>query len=65
MRVLRAQIDDEYEHLDCIWALDSIERVGLRIREDIWATCGEGDVVVPHGCGEAGRGASIAKDTMA
>jgi hypothetical protein len=65
VRVLRAQIDDEYEHLDCIWALDSIERVARRIREDIWATCGEGDCVVPEGCEEGERGASIGKDTVA
>jgi hypothetical protein len=65
IRVMRAQIDDEYEHLDCIWALDSIERIARRIREDIWATCGEADVVVPEGCVEVGRGASIGKDTMA
>ena len=63
--VLRAQIDDEYEHLDCIWALDSIERVARRVRKDIWATCGEGDFVVPEGCGEHERGASIGQDTMA
>jgi hypothetical protein len=55
--VLRGQIDGDYEHLDCLWSFDCIERVGKRIREDIWSTVPvEDDVVVPEGCRKEDKG---------
>jgi hypothetical protein len=56
--VLRAQVDEEYEHLDCIWSFDCIERVGKRVRDDIWSTVTENDVIVPEGCQEEEKGMS-------
>jgi hypothetical protein len=54
--VMRAQIDEEYEHLDCIWSMDCIERIGVKVREDIWF-CVEGEgFVTPEGCSEEDRG---------
>ena len=38
VRVVHQKIIDEYEHLDVIWAMDSIERVGKEVREIIWKT---------------------------
>jgi hypothetical protein len=54
--VLRTQVDEDYEHLDCIWSLDAVERVAKNIREDIWLTVPIEDVVVPQGCHEVDRG---------
>jgi hypothetical protein len=48
--VIRSQIDDDYEHLDCLWSMDCIERIGEKVREDIWITADGYDVVVPEGC---------------
>ena len=56
--VLRAQVDEEYEHLDCIWGFDCIERVGKRVRDDIWSTVTANDVIVPEGCQEEEKGMS-------
>jgi hypothetical protein len=55
--MIRGQIDEEYEHLDCLWAMDSLERIGERVKGDIWSTTTEEDVVVPEGCrlGDKGR----------
>ena len=38
VRIVHSKIIDEYEHLDFIWAIDSIEQVGCEIREVIWKT---------------------------
>jgi len=59
--VLRGQVDDEYEHLDCIWSFNCIERVGKRVRDDIWSTITTDDVTVPEGCQEEEKGLN-AKD---
>jgi hypothetical protein len=60
--VLRSQVDEDYEHLDCIWGFDCIERVGKRVREDIWNTVAmDEDVVVPEGCCEEDKGVSAKK----
>lgn len=48
--VIRSQIDEDYEHLDCLWSMDCIERIGEKVKEDIWATTIADDVIVPEGC---------------
>jgi hypothetical protein len=54
--VLRSQVDEEFEHLDCLWSFDCIERVGKNVRQDIWTTVTVEDVIVPEGCLEADKG---------
>ena len=41
VRLVKAKVIDEYEHLDVIWAMDSIEKVGKEVRDVIWATAAE------------------------
>jgi pimeloyl-ACP methyl ester carboxylesterase len=41
VRLVHAEIIEEYEHLDVIWAMDSIERVGKGVRDVIWKTAPE------------------------
>ncbi|PGH05926.1 hypothetical protein GX51_02707 [Blastomyces parvus] len=36
VRVVHSRVIDEYEHLDVIWAVDSIEKVGMEVRRVIW-----------------------------
>lgn len=38
VKVVHAKIIEEYEHLDVIWAMDSIDRVAKEIREVVWKT---------------------------
>ncbi|KAK5117619.1 hypothetical protein LTR62_005042 [Meristemomyces frigidus] len=38
VRVVHKKIIEGYEHLDVIWALDAIEKVGKEVREVIWRT---------------------------
>jgi pimeloyl-ACP methyl ester carboxylesterase len=53
VRVVHSKIIDEYEHLDVIWAVDSIEKVGREVRDVLWKTCDVRDRVrVPRGCEE-------------
>jgi hypothetical protein len=60
--ILREQVDEEFEHLDCIWSVDCIERVGQRVREDIWNTVTVDDVVVPQGCREENKGSKAKRE---
>ncbi|KAK3062686.1 hypothetical protein LTS18_003558 [Coniosporium uncinatum] len=51
--VVHSKVVPGYEHLDDIWAMDSIEQVGREVKEVIWATAPEGDrarIRVPEGC---------------
>ena len=42
---------EEYEHLDVIWAMDCIEKVGEELKEVLWKTCDVRDKVrIPKGC---------------
>lgn len=41
VKVVRWQIDEEYEHLDCLWSMDCVERIGRNVRDDIKATIPE------------------------
>lgn len=53
VRVVHAKVIPEYEHLDVLWAVDMIEKVGNEVREVLWKTVGEevrGRCVVPKGC---------------
>ena len=51
VRVVHSKVIEEYEHLDVIWAMDCIEKVGREVKETIWRTCDvRGEVRVPKGC---------------
>lgn len=53
VRVVHSKIIEEYEHLDVIWAMDSVDQVGKEIREVIWKTASasaRGVCRVPKGC---------------
>lgn len=55
VRVVHSKVIEEYEHLDVIWAMDSIEKVGKEVREVLWkATSPEARQAcrVPKGCEE-------------
>ncbi|KAL8974693.1 MAG: hypothetical protein Q9197_001062 [Variospora fuerteventurae] len=57
VRVVHTKIIEEYEHLDIIWAMDMIEKVGKEVKEVIWKTAsGEAREVcrVPKDCGGLG-----------
>jgi pimeloyl-ACP methyl ester carboxylesterase len=38
VRLVKAKIIEEYQHLDVIWAVDMIEKVGNEVKEVIWDT---------------------------
>ncbi len=38
VRVVHQKIIEEYEHLDVIWALDMIEKVGKEVKQVLWQT---------------------------
>ncbi|KAF2705097.1 alpha/beta-hydrolase [Pleomassaria siparia CBS 279.74] len=51
--VVHAKVIEGYEHLDVIWAMDAIEKVGKEVREVLWRTAdGESRKLcrVPKGC---------------
>jgi pimeloyl-ACP methyl ester carboxylesterase len=51
VRVVHSRVIDEYEHLDVIWAMDCIEKVGREVKEVLWRTCDVRDQVrIPKGC---------------
>lgn len=55
VRVVHSKVIEEYEHLDVIWAMDSIEKVGKEVREVLWkAASPEAREAcrVPKGCEE-------------
>ncbi|TVY27750.1 Sterol esterase [Lachnellula hyalina] len=53
VRVVHSKVIEEYEHLDVIWAMDSIEKVGREVKDTLWKTCDVRDKVrVPRGCEE-------------
>ena len=57
--VVHSKIIEGYEHLDVIWAMDAIEKVGKEVREVIWKTAPEEARKVcrtPRGCGEISQG---------
>ena len=53
VRVVHSKIIEEYEHLDVIWALDSVEKVANEVKEVLWKTVPENVRArcrVPKGC---------------
>ncbi|KAK0120953.1 hypothetical protein ONS96_011148 [Cadophora gregata f. sp. sojae] len=51
VRVVHSNVIEEYEHLDVIWAMDCIEKVGKELKEVLWKTCDVRDKVrIPKGC---------------
>ncbi|CAO1606469.1 hypothetical protein XANCAGTX0491_009967 [Xanthoria calcicola] len=53
VRVVHAKIIEEYEHLDVIWAMDMIEKVGREVKEVLWKTApmeAREFCRVPEGC---------------
>ena len=53
VRVVHSKVIEEYEHLDVLWAMDSIEKVGKEVREVIWKTVAEkvrSKCRIPKGC---------------
>ncbi|KIM97660.1 hypothetical protein OIDMADRAFT_105193 [Oidiodendron maius Zn] len=53
VRVVHSKVIEGYEHLDVIWAMDSIEKVGREVRDVLWKTCNVRDRVrAPSGCEE-------------
>jgi hypothetical protein len=41
VNVVHKKIIEGYEHLDVIWAMDVIEKVGREVKDVIWATASE------------------------
>ncbi len=51
VRVVHSTVIDDYEHLDVIWAMDCIEKVGRELKEVLWKTCDVREKVrCPKGC---------------
>ncbi|KAH3968583.1 hypothetical protein HBI24_160900 [Parastagonospora nodorum] len=53
--VVHSKIIEGYEHLDVIWAMDAIEKVGKEVREVLWKTAPEEARKIcrtPKGCEE-------------
>src|SRR5690606_3482052 len=38
VEVVKGEVIDEYEHLDGLWAIDAIDKVGRGVAESIWKT---------------------------
>ncbi|KAK8213363.1 hypothetical protein M8818_002662 [Zalaria obscura] len=56
VNVVHKKIIEGYEHLDVIWAMDSIEKVGKEVKEVIWKTASEEARRIcrtPTGCEDA------------
>lgn len=56
VRIVHQKVIEGYEHLDVIWAMDSIEKVGREVKEVLWKTCDVRDKVrTPRGCEDVDR----------
>ncbi|KAI9783891.1 MAG: hypothetical protein M1816_001143 [Peltula sp. TS41687] len=52
VNVVHSRVIEGYEHLDVLWAMDSVEKVGKEVRDVIWKTMPEKDrgrCVIPRG----------------
>jgi len=38
VRVVHSKIIEEYEHLDVLWAIDAVDKIGKEVREVLWKT---------------------------
>lgn len=57
VRVVHKKIIEGYEHLDVIWAMDAIEKVGKEVREVVWRTAdaeSQKRCRLPVGCTDRG-----------
>ncbi|THV51545.1 hypothetical protein BGAL_0107g00180 [Botrytis galanthina] len=57
VKVVHQKVIEEYEHLDVIWAVDVLEKVGREVKEVIWKTCSalnRSNCRVPLGCEQVG-----------
>ena len=57
VRVVHSKVIEEYEHLDVIWAIDSIDQVGKEVREVLWKMVPAGvreRCQTPRGCEDVG-----------
>ena len=57
VRVVHSKIIEEYEHLDVLWAIDSVEKVAVEVREVLWKTVPKDVRIrcrVPKGCEAVG-----------
>lgn len=57
VRVVHSKIIEGYEHLDVLWAIDSVEKVANEVREVLWKTVPESvrsRCRVPKGCDGVG-----------
>jgi pimeloyl-ACP methyl ester carboxylesterase len=53
VKLVHKKIIEEYEHLDVIWAMDMIEKVGKEVKEVLWKTCDVRErCIMPKGCDE-------------
>lgn len=43
VKLVHSKIIEEYEHLDVLWAIDSIEQVGNEVKQVIWQTISDAD----------------------
>jgi hypothetical protein len=52
VEVVHLNVLEEYEHLDVLWAMDSIDMVGREVLDTIWKTAGEArsHCRIPKGC---------------
>lgn len=53
VRVVHQKVIEEYEHLDVIWAMDSIQKVGREVKDVIWKTAPDEArrlCRIPRGC---------------
>lgn len=53
VKVVHSKIIEEYEHLDVIWAMDSVDKVAKEVREVVWKTApadARDACRVPKGC---------------
>jgi len=54
VQVVHKKIIEGYEHLDCIWAMDSVDKVAKEIKQVIWQTASDAaraDCRTPTDCG--------------
>ena len=57
VRVVHSNVIEEYEHLDVLWAIDSVEKVANEVREVLWKTVPEetrAQCKVPRACESVG-----------
>ncbi|KAK6519534.1 hypothetical protein TWF281_003361 [Arthrobotrys megalospora] len=68
VRLVHSKVIPAYEHLDCIWAIDSIQQVGSEVKSCIWRTIDEDfkervNLKVPTECERTGGFESHASES--